>query len=136
MLITCENQELIASCLGCHDSYFDSFSADIEHHALSVTLTKSWAGNIREIQFTDVICCSMTGFEPWGSGDGDRILAWQILAQDDAAAVFDGLIRQTNKDYSCDLSLLVCTEFVLVSGDRIRIVCKSACVDLWEERKP
>ncbi len=131
MVITIENQELITSSLHCHDSYFDSFSADMEHHALRVTLTKSWAGNIREIQFTDVICCSMTGFEPWG--EGNRILAWQVLSQDEASAAFADLIQQTDHDDSCDLSLLLCSEFVLSSGDRVRIACSSACVDLWEE---
>ena len=133
MVITYENRELITTYLHCHDSYFDSFSADIEHHALSVILTKSWAGNIRKIQFTDVICCSITGFDPWGKGDGDRILAWQILTQEEAEAAFDGLIRHTDQEYSVDLSLLVCSEFLLCSGDRFRIACKSACVDLWEQ---
>ncbi len=131
MVITHENQELITSNLHCHDSYFDSFSADIGHHALSVRLTKSWAGNIKGIRFTDVICCSITGFEPWG--EGDRILAWQILTQEEAVDAFDNLIQHTDSECSCNLSLLVCSEFVLSSGDRVRIACRSACVDLWEQ---
>lgn len=133
MVITYENQGLITSFLHCHDAYFDSFSADMKHQALSVILTKSWAGNIRKIQFTDVICYTITGLDPWGKGDGDRILGWQSLTQEEAAAAFDDIIRQTDYDHPVDLSRLVCSEFVLCSGDRVRIACKSACVDLWKQ---
>ncbi len=129
MVISHENQTLVESTLHCHDSYFKSFSVDFERRVICIVLTKSWASNIRRIQFTDYLFCTMTGFEPWGSGCS--ILGWQILAQDEAAAVFDVSIRQEDKNQACDLSLLLCSEFVLDSGDRIRIVCKSAEVELW-----
>ena len=51
----------------------------------------------------------------------------------DGLLTISGTGNMTDYDHPVDLSRLVCSEFVLCSGDRVRIACKSACVDLWKQ---
>ena len=130
MEICYHNQSIIDS-IYCHDAYFETFSVDVAHRTITAVLRKQDPVKVSSICFANIACCAMTGLEPWGHDDC-RILNWQCLFMEDAATEFQGLLCRLESgnwsDNRPDLTQLVCSEFVMSTGDRICIACRSVVV--------